>query len=544
MDTQSFITSLNSINLDLLSVAVAIGAIGLLGSLIYFNNPKSVTNRTFFWFCILTICWGISNYLEYRFENPLYTLWALRAHIFISVWHAFFFFKLAYVFPKETTEYPRWFSHKLIPLVSFTALLTLTPFVFSGIARMAPPGQVTTAAAAPGALLFGLVAFGLLIAGVVHLAYSFRKRLGVERRQTLFLLLGMSLTACLILLFNLILPLSFKDVRFIPLASLFVVPFVALTSYTIFKHHLFNVKVAATAVVAFFITVFSFTNIIYTHDVAGIVLNTTAFIIILLGSIRLVKSMLDLENANAALGIANDRLKELDRQKTEFVSIASHQLRSPLTAIKGYASLLLEGSFGHIPKGGLEAIHKIFTSSQYMAVSIEDFLNVSRIELGTIKYDLKEFDLAKMIEEVVGELTPAATDKKLTLKFEGHCEGPCIIKGDVGKLRQVVLNLVDNAMKYTPKGGITVIASTDKKQNRARIEIIDTGVGIPPKVMPTLFGKFIRAANANEVNVMGTGLGLYVAKQFVEAHGGKIWAQSKGQNQGSTFIVEFPLLNK
>ncbi len=537
MDAQGIITSLNSINLDLLSVGVAITAIGLLGSLVYFNNPKSITNRTFFWFCLFTIFWGISNYLEYSFTTAQATLWALRIHIFVSVWHAFLFFKLAYVFPQEKLIMPNWFSRYIIPLVSFTAFLTLTPFVFSGIAHLAPHGQVTTATTAPGTLLFALVAFGLLIAGVLHLFRQLFRDETLAHRQLFFLFLGMFTTACLILLFNVVLPLTFDDVRFIPLAALFVVPFVTLTSYTIFKHHLFNVKVAATAVVAFFITVFSFTNIIYTHDLSGIVLNTTAFIIILLGSIRLVKSMLDLENANA-------RLKELDRQKTEFVSIASHQLRSPLTAIKGYASLLLEKSFGTLPEEAMGAIQKIFTSSQYMAVSIEDFLNVSRIELGTIKFDKVDFDLATMVREVTEELTPTAEGRKLILTFVGKCEVPCIINGDLGKLRQVVLNLVDNAMKYTPKGTITVTATTNAKDKMARIEVKDTGVGIPKEIMPKLFGKFIRAANANEVNVMGTGLGLFVAKQFVESHGGRIWPESEGQGKGSTFIVEFPLVKK
>ena len=344
---------------------------------------------------------------------------------------------------------------------------------------------------------------------------------------------------------------SLTGVYEISLYSLFVLPlFLMIMMFAITNLDMFGFRLLGTQILSYGLVITAGSQFLFIQNFADSIITTVtvAFsvvfaLLLLQNAHKEIRARQEIERLADQLEVANTRLKELDRQKTEFVSIASHQLRSPLTAIKGYASLLLEDSFGKLSKGASEAIGKIFTSSQYMAVSIEDFLNVSRIELGTIKYDLKDFDLAKMVNDVVEELVPTAKGKGLTLTFESHCGVPCLVKGDIGKLRQVVLNLVDNAMKYTPKGSITVYVRTNAVQKQARIEIVDTGVGIPEKVMPTLFGKFIRAANANEVNVMGTGLGLYVAKQFVEAHGGRIWAESKGQNMGSTFIVEFPLLS-
>jgi signal transduction histidine kinase len=294
--------------------------------------------------------------------------------------------------------------------------------------------------------------------------------------------------------------------------------------------------------------VFFFVQLLLSDSMQALMINIVLFGVITAIGLLLIKSVQaeveareKVERLAKDLEKANARLKELDRQKTEFVSIASHQLRSPLTAIKGYASLLLEGSYGKVSVAGTDAIKKIFDSSRYMAASIEDFLSVSRIELGTAKYDMKPLDAASMAKEVTEELIPAAKDKQLELAFKDRCDGKCSIVGDIGKLRQVVLNLIDNSIKYTPKGGITVTTELDSVKRVVRIMITDTGVGIPTEVMPTLFKKFSRAKNANEVNVMGTGLGLFVAKQFVEAHKGKLWAESLGQGKGSSFIIELPL---
>src|SRR5450756_2276073 len=131
------ITALVDINFDLLLVGIAIAGILLLGSIIFFTNPRSVTNRAFLYFALLTAVWGVSNYLEYRFTTAIATLWALRLHLFLSTLHAFFFFQLAYVFPKEKITFPHWYRFVLTPVVVATAILTLTPFVFSGISALA-----------------------------------------------------------------------------------------------------------------------------------------------------------------------------------------------------------------------------------------------------------------------------------------------------------------------------------------------------------------------------------------------------------------------
>ena len=160
----------------------------------------------------------------------------------------------------------------------------------------------------------------------------------------------------------------------------------------------------------------------------------------------------ELGKSNDKLWVANEKLQELDKLKTEFVSMATHQLRSPLTAIKGYASMLLENSFGPVEEKARGAVDIIFQSSQKLVHVIEDFLNITRIELGTMKYDQSEFNFKELVESVSKELKVNVEKKGLQFSFEFNSTGNYKLAGDSGKLAQVIGNLIDNAIKYTPAG--------------------------------------------------------------------------------------------
>ncbi len=236
---------------------------------------------------------------------------------------------------------------------------------------------------------------------------------------------------------------------------------------------------------------------------------------------------------------ANVRLTELDRQKSEFVSFATHQLRAPLTAMKGYASLLLEGDMGVLAPESKEGISRIFESTNTLVTIVDDYLNISRIELGTMKYAFETIDLKMLVEDTIAELKPNID--KTGLKFSCTIDTECTdyrTTADRDKLKQVIANVIDNSLKYTPSGSVAVSLSLDKASHRFVFKVTDTGVGIAPEVLPRLFQKFSRAENANKTNIRGTGLGLFVAKQMIEAHHGTIRAESPGEGKGSTFIVE------
>ncbi len=237
------------------------------------------------------------------------------------------------------------------------------------------------------------------------------------------------------------------------------------------------------------------------------------------------------------LQVANEKLKSLDKLKTEFLSLAAHQLRSPLTAIRGYTSMLLEGSFGNVDEKQKEAINRVYESSTHLTKVVEDLLNVSKIEAGGMKYEMAPFDLEKPVHDLATDLSVTAQKKGLALTFTTDQKGPYTVNGDMEKLRQVFLNIIDNSIKYTEKGSVTVSLARDATAGTIRMNVTDTGMGISAEEKEKLFQKFSRGAGG-KTNTGGSGLGLYLAKQIVEAHGGHIVIDSPGAGLGSTFAIE------
>lgn len=235
---------------------------------------------------------------------------------------------------------------------------------------------------------------------------------------------------------------------------------------------------------------------------------------------------------------ANERLTELDKMKTEFVSIASHQMRSPLTAISGYSSLILEGSYGATNREIKEVVSKIFRSSKSMSVAVDDFLNVTRIEQGRVQLDRENFDLKELVQNTYDEYMFVAEQRGLDLQLDIVTHTTVSIYGDRNKIKQSLSNLVDNALKYTKEGWVRIGLACTKEC--ATLSVADSGIGIPASDQERLFQKFTRATNANSATVQGTGLGLYIVKHFVNMHQGSIWFESNGEN-GTTFFISLPI---
>ncbi|MES2216500.1 MAG: HAMP domain-containing sensor histidine kinase [Patescibacteria group bacterium] len=279
-------------------------------------------------------------------------------------------------------------------------------------------------------------------------------------------------------------------------------------------------------------------NLLDTFVNGGLFLLTVVIGIFLIRSvIKEVSQREKIELLATDLKKANDRLTELDRQKSEFVSFATHQLRAPLTAMKGYASLILEGDMGVVPAQAKEAISRIFESAKTLTSIVDDYLNLTRIELGSMKYAFETLDFKVLVQDVIGEIKPNIEKTKLKFSFIPEEGVDFRITADRDKLKQVVANIIDNSLKYTPSGSMNVSLSLDRVAHKFVFKVQDTGVGISAETIPRLFQKFSRAANANKTNIRGTGLGLYVAKEIILAHHGDIRVESLGEGKGSTFSV-------
>jgi len=245
-----------------------------------------------------------------------------------------------------------------------------------------------------------------------------------------------------------------------------------------------------------------------------------------------------IEHATNRLRVANRHLKELDRAKDEFISMASHQLRTPLTTIKGYLSMMLEGDAGPVSDNQRQFVQFAFDASERMVNLISDLLNVSRLSAGRFLIQTKPTDMVKMIEEEVHQLEQHAAAKHIGLVFERPKVPLPPAQIDDNKTRQVVMNFIDNAIYYTTHGQVTV--KLKQTGNAVRLEVIDTGIGVPDDARKKLFTKFYRASNAQTVRPDGTGLGLYLAKRVIQDQGGTIIFSSV-EGKGSTFGFELPL---
>ena len=245
----------------------------------------------------------------------------------------------------------------------------------------------------------------------------------------------------------------------------------------------------------------------------------------------------ELQAASAQLKKQNRRLKELDKSKDEFISMASHQLRTPLTSIKGYLSMILEGDVGPVTKSEKEYVKRAFDSAQKMVYLIADLLNVSRLQTGKFVIENQPTNLAEVVSQELEQLTEQIEAKNIKLTYQKPAHFP-LLNLDETKVRQVIMNFLDNALYYTPKGGrVTIdVKATDESVSYS---VTDTGIGVPKELQHHLFNKFYRADNARKVRPDGTGLGLFMAKKVIVAEGGAIIFNSV-EGKGSTFGFSFP----
>ena len=256
-------------------------------------------------------------------------------------------------------------------------------------------------------------------------------------------------------------------------------------------------------------------------------------------------SLMDFNGRPAVMAIIHDisRAKQIDKIKSEFISVASHQLRGPLTGIKWFGQLLIGQKVGKLSEKQVDYIQQIYNSNERMIRLVNDLLSVSHIETGQkFNIEKKSGDIIILIKNVIKDQKINFPAKNLSISLDKSCPNKLIFSFDQDKIYQVFSNLINNSIKYSA-AGTKIIIGLDRLVDKVQFFVKDFGFGIPQHQKNRVFQKFFRADNIASISTDGTGLGLYIVKNIVEAHGGEIWFESK-QNKGTTFYFTLPLKNK
>lgn len=500
------------------------------------------------YFCISVFVWGIGAFFIGSTQDiERAEFWWRITHIGIAfIPTLFLHFTYAFLGLKRPLTLQVFYlisiAFGFLALLS-NLLITDMRFVFGEFYYDSPPGILYP--------LFTAFFFGATVFSHYLLYHAYKKgRMGdaahIQQTRIKYFFLGMLISFAGG-------GLSFLPVYGIdlyPIMNFAVILYPIVIGYAILRLQLFDIRVATAQGLTFLLWLFVGMRVLLSPNPQEAYINGTLFVAVVLLGFFLIRSVnkeiitrIKIEKLAIDLELANVRLKELDRQKSEFIGIAAHQLRTPIAAIKGYSSLLLEGSYGNLPKHFHDVVKTIFDASDRMADTILDFLNVTRIEQGKMEYTKEDMDLEETIRNTIATFQLSAKEKKLTLAYTSdNCtKEKHHIVADPGKIQHVINNLLDNAIKYTAEGSITVHLSCNQTAKTIRVTVTDTGAGIPEDSIKGLFEKFVRARNAKNINVTGSGLGLYVARQMIEAHGGTIWAESAGEGKGAVFIFELPL---
>lgn len=362
---------------------------------------------------------------------------------------------------------------------------------------------------------------------------------GKINKDTKSFLFGVIIFYLANVVFNIILPVFFGITHLYYIGDYSTLLLLGFTAYAIIKHELFDIRIVVTEVLTVMIWTILLAKLFISQSITETIIDSITLILVIIFGILLVRSVIREIKQREKLQVLNKRLKDLDKQKDEFVSMAAHELRAPMTAVKGYLAMIMEGDTGDIPGKARGYLADANAINERLIRLVNNMLNVSRIEEGRQVYQLEPESLSQYVRTVYNQFTPEAKRKGLKYNLEIAPEVRDKVYVDGDRIQEVIANLISNAIKYTDQGSVTV-KLVQPTAGSVKLEIKDTGPGISSDEQKKLFRKFYRV-ETNVGKTTGTGLGLYISKLLVGKFGGKIGLESE-PGKGSNFWFELPLV--
>ncbi len=513
---------------------------------VYSVNRKSKINQLFSLMAISVVFWITFYHFTITSSTTQSVLfWSKLAYGAVSIFYIpFYFFPIYFLHLEKKFRY-------LSKIILFGGI---SLFLISIFTNLVIKDVVLKQAGADlifnkGSIVFYGMAIFLSILVVFLLVRNYFKFSFTKKIKVQYLLIGLFIWILMNFIFNMIFPLLRDSVQYAEFGNYSVVFFLAFTAYAIVKKELFDIKIVLTSLFVTLIAILlSFDILFLTSDFLHQVLKLLILAAFLCFGYFLIKSVLneierikELEHLTLKLEKANARLKDLIDIKEEFLHITSHQLRTPLTAIRGMISMWCAGDFKKMPKKDRnEMMKRIYLSTERLNNITNDMIDAMELEGGgqLEQHNFKQVSLVKIIQDTIETLKTNFDKNNLYINFKYPKKLP-EIQGDENYLSQIFLNLIDNAQKYTSKGGVDI--NIKKENNFLVCEIADTGMGVSKEDKKCLFKKFSRGKRAEQFYISGTGLGIFIAKKVIEEHNGKISVFSEGKNKGTTFKVYLPI---
>ena len=509
---------------------------------VYFTNRKVKVNQLFFLIMISIILWTDFNYIGNIADNTQTSVVFKRLNFAAVCFFFIFTYFFSVYFPKISKKRSVFLDKITIFTWSLLCFFTIFTDLIIKDVKIKEWGYDHVMGKIIYIFYFLVILFTFLILFNFFKKYftlSYQNKLKIQ-----YFLTGAFIFALFNLIFNVIFPLIRETKEYYQFGDYSVIFPLILTTYAIVKRELFDIKVVLTSIFVGLIAILLLIDVLASDTTFDYTWKGAIFVLFLIFGYMLIKSVV-------AEVKRRKELEKLSRAKSEFISMASHQLRTPLTAIKGYSSLILEGTYGEANEKQKKVFKNIFTSSERLIKIVNDLLSISKIELGKVILEKEPVRIEKLIESVYQEMRPQAQEKGLKLIWQKSKQALPEINIDSLKIRQAIFNIIDNAIKYTEKGNITIkIQNLTSPKGKplasygpAKIQIVisDTGRGFTKEEENRVFELFVRGRAGIDTFVEGTGIGLNVARKFVELHNGKIRAESEGKDKGAIFYIELPV---
>ena len=570
-------------------IVLSVHAVGALitvffGVLALFHNSKSATNRALVFLMFSILLWIINNFLIFVSTSVPFTIWVVKTQMVLATMQIFGNLLFIYIFPSEKLEFKKW--QAAIFLFSAVFALGISPFLFKLdpnvlFPNTAIPHTVGSALNPP----WGIVTFAATFLTAFIAFRKYRRASKEDKGPFLSVLVGTVVTFILLMITQYLLLNVFGIIDFNFYGPLFLMPLVIGTGYAIIKHHLFNIKAVATEILVFSMWMFLLLRVFFESSLQDTIVDIVILVGVVVVGIFLIKSVLNevhqkeklaelntkLDKTNADLNDLNNNLEqkvaeqtveirrayevekkarieleELDKAKDQFILTTQHHLRTPLTIVKGYLQSILTQKTTKLDPTTTTYVVKAEESTERISSLVNELLDISQMEVGKSILSKTQVKIKTLVDSVLKELEAEIQKRNLSIKV--NTEDGTALNLDEHKIREALVNVIDNAIKYNkPNGSLTItgvrmVHPIEKDRQIYKIVIEDTGIGLTSEELSKLFNQYFqRGKEAEKLYATGRGIGMAVTKNIIQAHEGKIYAESEGRDRGSRFTIELPI---